>query len=172
MAALPKAPSKYNPYRFPEVGKFRRNLVLQNMYENDIISKKQFEDLKKSDLNLKKRKIEIINEANSYTEEVRRSVKENYGFEKLYSQGLSIKTPLDIKYQIQALNSLRKGIEQYDRRHGWRGPIANKIIDKNWQGKIEKFKLDPTLNWKFAEITDLKNSMIEFSILNLIKTEN
>ena len=39
LAALPKAPSKYNPYRFPEVGKFRRNLVLQNMYENDIISK-------------------------------------------------------------------------------------------------------------------------------------
>ena len=39
LAALPKAPSKYNPYRFPEVGKFRRNLVLQNMYENDIITK-------------------------------------------------------------------------------------------------------------------------------------
>ncbi len=167
LAALPKAPSKYNPYRFPEVGKFRRNLVLQNMYENDIISNKQFEDLKKSDLNLKKRKIEIVNEANSYTEEVRRSVKENYGFEKLYSQGLSIKTPLNIKYQIQAINSLRKGIEQYDRRHGWRGPVANKIIDKNWQRKIKKFKLDPTLNWKFAEIVNLKNSMIEFSIINL-----
>ena len=77
LAALPKAPSKYNPYRFPEVGKFRRNLVLQNMYENDIITKDQFEDLKKSNLNLKKRKIEIVNEANSNTEEVRRSVKEN-----------------------------------------------------------------------------------------------
>ena len=60
LAALPKAPSKYNPYRFPEVGKFRRNLVLQNMYENDIISKKQFEDLKKSDLNLKKRKLKSL----------------------------------------------------------------------------------------------------------------
>ncbi len=166
LAALPKAPSKYNPYRFPEVGKFRRNLVLQNMYENDIISKKQFKDLKKTDLNLKKRKIEIVNEANSYTEEVRRSVKENYGFEKLYSQGLSIKTPLDIKYQIQAINSLRKGIEQYDRRHGWRGPITNKIEDKNWKKKIKKFKLDPTLSWKFAEIIGLKNTMIEFSILS------
>ena len=171
LAALPKAPSKYNPYRFPEVGKFRRNLVLQNMYENDIITKDQFEDLKKSNLNLKKRKIEIVNEANSYTEEVRRSVKENYGFEKLYSQGLSIKTPLNIKYQIQAINSLRKGIEQYDRRHGWRGPITNKIEDVNWQEKIKKFKLDPTLNWKFAEITDLKDAMIEFYILDSNKNE-
>ena len=55
------------------------------------------------------RKIEILNEANSYTEEVRRSIKEKYGFKKLYSEGLSIRTPLDINYQIQAINSLRKG---------------------------------------------------------------
>ena len=107
MAALPKAPSKYNPYKYPEVAKFRRNLVLKNL-ENNFLTKKEFNKIKESDLNLKKRKIEIVNEANSYTEEVRRSVKENYGFEKLYSQGLSIRTPLDINYQIHALNSLRK----------------------------------------------------------------
>ena len=97
LAALPKAPSKYNPYRYPEVGKFRRDLVLRNLRDNNFISVKQYEVLKEKKLNLKKRKIEIVNEANSYTEEVRRSVKENYGFEKLYSQGLSIKTPLNIK---------------------------------------------------------------------------
>ena len=45
----------------------------------------------------------------------------------LYSQGLSIKTPLNINYQIQALKSLRKGIEEYDKRRGWRGPITNKL---------------------------------------------
>jgi penicillin-binding protein 1A len=166
LAALPKAPSKYNPYKYPKVGKFRRNLVLQNLEENNFISKKQLNILKESKLNLKKRKIEIVNEANSYTEEVRRSVNENYGFEKLYSQGLSIKTPLDINYQIQALKSLRKGIEEYDKRHGWRGPITNKVKDSNWKNKIEKFKLDPTLNWNFAEITDLNNSQIKFKIIN------
>ena len=116
LAALPKAPSKYNPYRYPEVGKFRRNLVLKNLQDNNFISKKEFEKFKNTKIKLKKRKIEIVNEANSYTEEVRRSVNENYGFEKLYSQGLSIKTPLNINYQIQALNSLRKGIEDYDKR--------------------------------------------------------
>ena len=51
-------------------------------------------NLKHQNLDLKKRKIEIVNEANSYTEEVRRTVKNIYGFEKLYSQGLSISTPL------------------------------------------------------------------------------
>jgi penicillin-binding protein 1A len=166
LAALPKAPSKYNPYRYPKVAEFRRNLVLQNLEENNFITKQQFNKLKNLKLNLKKRKIEIVNEANSYTEEVRRSVKENYGFEKLYSQGLSIRTPLNINYQIQALKSLRKGIEKYDRRHGWRGPITNKTKDKNWKNKLKKIKLDPTLKWQYAEIKAVNNSQIEFEIIN------
>ena len=76
LAALPKAPSKYNPYKYPEISKFRRNLVLENLKQNNFISKKQLTEFKKSNLKLKKRKIEIINEANSYTEEVRRTVKD------------------------------------------------------------------------------------------------
>ena len=166
LAALPKAPSKYNPYRHLKVAEFRRNLVLQNLEENSFISKKQLNEFKNLKINLKKRKIEIVNEANSYTEEVRRSVNENYGFEKLYSQGLSIRTPLNIDYQIQAIKSLRKGIEDYDRRHGWRGPIVNKIKNKNWKKKIDQFKLDPTLKWQFAEIKEISNSKIKFKIIS------
>ncbi len=166
LAALPKAPSKYNPYRHPETAKFRRNLVLENLVENNFIPNKKLNELKNSKLNLKKRKIEIVNEANSYTEEVRRSVKENYGFEKLYSQGLSIRTPLNIDFQIKAINSLRKGIEDYDRRHGWRGPITNKYKDKNWKKRIDKFRLDPTLKWFFAEIIEINNLQIKFKTLD------
>ena len=81
LAALPKAPSKYNPYRFPELGKFRRDLVLKNLMDNNFISKKQFNAYKNTNFKFKKKKIEIVNEANSYTEEVRRIVNENYGFE-------------------------------------------------------------------------------------------
>ena len=166
LAALPKAPSKYNPYKYPEVAKFRRNLVLDNLEENNFISKKQLIKFKNTKLKLKKRKIEIVNEANSYTEEVRRTAKNIYGFEKLYSQGLSISTPLNISYQIQALRSLRKGIEDYDRRRGWRGPISNKIRNKNWEKKISQYKLDPTLNWRLAEIISLNENEIEFRIIN------
>ena len=166
LAALPKAPSKYNPYKYPDIAKFRRNLVLKNLQENGFITMNKFKELKDSKLNLKKRKIEIFNEANSYTEEVRRIVNENYGFEKLYSQGLSIRTPLNPNYQIQALNSLRKGIEEYDRRHGWRGPITNKIKNKNWKNKIDQYKLDPTLKWKFAEITEINETNLKFKIIN------
>ena len=162
LAALPKAPSKYNPYKFAELAKFRRNLVLENLKENNFITKNEFNKLKETELKLKKRKIEIVNEANSYTEEVRRIVKNIYGFEKLYSQGLSISTPLKINYQIQALKSLRKGIEDYDRRKGWRGAITNKFKNKNWKEIISQYKLDPTLNWQFAEIISIDDSKIQF----------
>ena len=166
LAALPKAPSRYNPYKYPEIGKFRRDLVLKNLMENNFISKKEFKIFKNKKLKLKKRKIEILNEANSYTEEVRRIVNENYGFEKLYSQGLSIRTPLDINYQIQAIKSLRKGIENYDRRHGWRGPITNRYKNNKWEEKLKTIKLDPTLNWKIVEIIGLDDSSIQFKILD------
>ena len=169
LAALPKAPSKYNPYRFPQIAKFRRNLVLQNLADNNFISKKELKTFKKTELDLKRRKIEILNEANSYTEEVRKIVKDIYGFKKLYSQGLSISTPLNIDYQIQALNSLRKGIEDYDRRKGWRGPIANKLKNKNWEKKILDFKLDPTLNWTLVEIVSKNNNEIRFKSIEKSK---
>ena len=172
LAALPKAPSKYNPYRYKDLAKFRRNLVIQNLEENNFISKKKLNEFKNLEIKLKKRKIEIVNEANSYTEEVRRTVNENYGFEKLYSQGLSIRTPLNIKYQIQAIKSLRQGIEDYDKRHGWRGPITNKVKNKNWKKKIDKFKLDPTLNWEFAEITNIENTEIKFRTISEKKNIN
>ncbi len=169
LAALPKAPSRYNPYKYPDVAKFRRDLVLKNLEENNFITKEELNDFKNSKLELKRRKIEIVNEANSYTEEVRRAVNENYGFEKLYSQGLSIKTPLNINFQIQAIKSLRKGIEDYDKRHGWRGPITNKISDKNWKKKIEQFKLDPTLDWRFAVINNITEEEITFKTLETVE---
>ena len=166
LAALPKAPSKYNPYKFPDLAKFRRNLVLKNIADNKFISKKELKQFQASELDLKKRKIEIINEANSYTEEVRRKVKNIYGFEKLYSQGLSISTPLNINYQIEALKSLRKGIEEYDQRRGWRGPITNKLKDKNWEKKILQYKLDPTLNWSIAEVISTTDYELKFKTIN------
>ena len=166
LAALPKAPSKYDPYKYPDVAKYRRNLVLKNLENNNYISKNEFNSFKDIKIKLKRRKIEIVNEANSYTEEVRRAIKEKYGFKKLYSEGLSIRTPLDVAYQTQAINSLRNGIEAYDKRHGWRGALTNKFKNSKWEDKLKKFKLDPTLNWKKAEILKINNGGINFQTLD------
>ena len=168
LAALPKAPSRYNPIKDPKEAKFRRDLVLKNLNQNGFINNKQYLELQKKKIKVKKRKIEIVNEANSYTEEVRRIIKDKYGFEKLYTQGLSIKSPLNINFQIEAINALRNGIESYDRRHGWRGPITNKNKDINWKKKLDDFIVDPTLKWKKAEITEINES---FLVLKLEKNQ-
>ena len=166
LAALPKAPSKYNPFKFPKLAKIRRNLVLNNLEENKFINKKELIKLKKKNIKLKKRKIKLFNEANSYSEEVRRIINENYGFKKLYADGLAIKVPLNVNYQINSQVALREGIEAYDKRHGWRGSITNKSKDISWKQKIKNIKIDPTLNWKLAEITSVEKDKINIKILN------
>jgi len=166
LAALPKAPSKYNPFKFYEESKLRRNLVLQNLNENNFISNSELEKYKLEEINLKKRKIKLLQEANYYTEEIRRVIKENYGFDKLYAEGLVIKSALDVNYQLYALSALRSGIESYDRRHGWRGPILNTKVQKNWQKILKEKKIDSSLKWSFAKIINVKDSEIVFQILN------
>ncbi len=169
LAALPKAPSRYNPIKDPKESKFRRDLVLKNLNQNGFINDKQYSEFKNKKIKVKRRKIEIVNEANSYTEEVRRIIKDKYGFEKLYTQGLSIKSPLNINFQIEAIKALRDGIESYDRRHGWRGPITNKNRDVNWKEKLDNFQIDPTLKWEKAEITEINENYL---ILNSEKNKN
>ena len=166
LAALPKAPSKYNPFKSPELAKLRRNLVLKNLNENGYITKNELKNFLKKNIDLKNRKVFLIDEARSYTEEVRRIVKTDYGFEKLYSQGLSIRTPLNPKYQISALKSLRHGIEEFDKRKGWRGPITNTKTNKNWKKVIESSPIDKTLGWKVAEVLNFDQQRANLVIIN------
>ena len=84
----------------------------------------------------------------------------------MYTQGLSIRSPLNINYQINAIKALRNGIEKYDRRNGWRGEIANKFKDKDWENKIGKIKLDPTLGWEIAEIFNISQNKLDIQFKN------
>ncbi len=165
LAALPRAPSKYNPYKSLERAKLRRNFVLKNLYENSYINKTEYENLIKKKVKTKKRKIKLLEEANFYSEEVRRIVSDTYGYDNLYKGGLSIRSPLNSFYQIEALNALREGLEEYDKRHGWRGPIINlNIID--WEKKVEKFKLDKSLKWKLAKVININKFSVKIEIEN------
>ena len=118
LAALPKAPSKYDPYKNYKEAKFRRDLVIKNLKDNGYLSDEEYKLFSEKKINLQKRKIEILNEAKSYTEEVRKFIKNKYGFEQLYTQGLNIQSPLNVKYQLNAVKALRRGIEDYDKRQG------------------------------------------------------
>ena len=59
LAALPKAPSKYNPYKYPKEAKFRRNLVLNNLKENNYISDQEYENFKNKEIKLKEEKLKF-----------------------------------------------------------------------------------------------------------------
>ncbi len=149
LAALPKAPSKYNPYKNPDLAKFRRNLVLKNMLDNKFINKVEYSKLTKTEIKLKKRKKIYLEDSRYYVEDVRKEVIDNYGFDKVYKQGFNIKTPLDLNLQKIATQSLRKGLQEFDKRKGWRGALTNKKY-KNWKKDLSKFYLEKSLGWELA----------------------
>ena len=164
LAALPKAPSKYNPYKNPELAKFRRNLVLKNLLDNNYLKNEDYIKLINTKIELKKRKKIFLEDTSYYVEDIRKYVVDKFGFEKVYKKGLNIKTPLNLELQKIATVSLRKGLERYDRRKGWRGPLTNKKNLDDWNNDLEKYKLEKSIGWQLAII----NKVNKFN--TLIKT--
>ena len=166
LAALPKAPSRYNPYKNDKVAKFRRDLVLKNLLENKYINETIYKNLKDKKIILKKRKKIFLEDSRYYVEEVRKDIIDQLGYDKVYKEGLNIKTPLNLNLQEIASSVLRSGIESYDKRKGWRGPIKNiSLSDKKWKNLVEN-NLEKKIGWKIARITRVENSLIK------IETEN
>jgi len=153
LAALPKAPSKYNPYKNLELAKFRRNLVLKNLLDNNYLNQDDYIKLVNKKIELKKRKKIFLEDTRYYVEDIRKHVVDKFGFEKVYKQGLNIKTPLNLELQNIATISLRKGLERYDRRKGWRGPLTNKKKLDNWKSDLEKYKLEKSIGWHLAIVS-------------------
>ena len=175
LAALPKAPSKYNPYKNLELAKFRRNLVLKNLFDNGFIDKTKYSELSLSEIHLKKRKRIYLEDSRYYVEDVRKKVIDTYGFDKVYKQGFNIKTPIDLELQKIATQSLRMGLEEFDKRKGWRGALTNKKKHKNWKKELSNFNLEKSLEWELAivkridkfetviQTKDNKNGVINFN---------
>ena len=161
LAALPKAPSKYNPYRNIELAKFRRNLVLKNLFDNNFLSFKEYEDLNKKNIKLKKTKRVFLEDAQYYIEDVRKNIIKILSYEKVYNQGFNINTPINLELQKIATDSLRTGLINYDKRKGWRGPLANKIYTKKWFNGLEKYDLENSINWKIAIIKKISKFSVE-----------
>ncbi len=151
LAALPKAPSKYNPYKNKELATYRRNLVIKNLYENSYISKKHYEKFITSPIVLKKRKRIFLEDTRYFVEDIRKKVIEDYGYDQVYKQGFNIKSPINLELQNLATSSLRKGLLEYDMRKGWRGPLDNRN-NKDWYKNLDKFSLEKTIDWQIARV--------------------
>ena len=181
LAALPKAPSRYNPYRDIELAKFRRNLVLKNLYDNKYLSKNEFDKLSEQKIILKKRKSVYLENSNYYIEDIRKLIVDKYGFDKVYKQGFTINTPLNLYLQEQATISLRNGLVEFDKKKGWRGPLLNIEYTTNWSKNLNDYKLEQSIGWKLSiikkinrfsvdiETIDGNEGVIEFSSINWTK---
>ena len=183
LAALPKAPSKYNPYRNIELAKFRRNLVLKNLFDNNFIDLKKFEELKNKKIVLNKTKKVFLENAQYYIEDVRKNIIDKLTYEKVYKQGFNINTPINLELQKIATNSLRDGLISYDKRKGWHGVLKNKKYSSEWSAELKDYKLEDSIDWNIAivkkvdkflaeiETKDYFNGIIEYSDITWTKKE-
>ena len=181
LAALPKAPSRYNPFKDAELAKFRRNLVLKNLYDNKYLNEKEFSNFIEKEINLKKRKSVYLENSNYYVEDIRKLIVEEYGFDKVYKQGFTINTPLNLYLQEEATKSLRKGLVEFDKKKGWRGALLNKKYKSGWSKDLKEYQLEESIGWKLSiikklnrfsaiiETIDGEEGVIEFSSIDWTK---
>ena len=167
LAALPKAPSKYNPYNNFDLAKFRRDLVLKNLNQNGFLSFEKYNKYKNQNIKLKKKKKIYLEDAQYYIEDVRKNIIDKLTYEKVYKQGYNINTPINLKLQKIATESLRNGLIAYDQRKGWRGPIKNMKNDDNWHINLDKkYKLENSINWEIAIVKEINQFQTKIETIN------
>jgi penicillin-binding protein 1A len=138
LAALPKGPSNYDPYRYPDRAMERRNWVIDRMVENGYVSAADGEAAKLAPLGIKTRNTgPTVFAADYYAEEVRRELSAMYGETKLYEGGLSVRTSLDPGLQVIARQALMDGLVSFDQNLGWRGPVQHfDDLGPDWGVKV------------------------------------
>ncbi|MDL1866002.1 penicillin-binding protein 1A [Betaproteobacteria bacterium PRO4] len=123
LAGLPKAPSRFNPVVNPERAKTRQQYVLKRMRELGYISAKQYTEAKKTAIQIHRQVKTYAIPADYIAEMVRQVIYDRYG-DEAYTRGIKVYTTLKKADQVAAYRALRKGVIDYDARHGYRGPEA------------------------------------------------
>jgi penicillin-binding protein 1A len=123
LAGLPKAPSAYNPVVNPKRAKVRQEYILQRMYELHYITPAQYDEASRQTLVVKGAGKEFSVHAEYVAEMVRQMMYAQYR-EEAYTRGLNVVTTIDSADQDVAYRALRKGLMDFERRHGYRGPEA------------------------------------------------
>ncbi|MHA1151710.1 MAG: penicillin-binding protein 1A, partial [Alphaproteobacteria bacterium] len=171
LAALPKAPNNYHPIRKHQAAVARRDWVIGRMLEDGRIGFDEAEAAWAAPLQVHRVDPTEIVRADHFVEEVRRELAGIYGETNLYEGGLSVRTTLDPRLQRIADRVLRAGLIAYDRRHGWRGPVAKlgedifaseSEVPGGWREALTAIEpprgADP---WRLAVVTGLDETRAE-----------
>jgi penicillin-binding protein 1A len=156
LAALPKAPNNYHPFRARERALDRRNWVIDQMAQDGFITGVQADAAKRTSLGVTQKPTSTHTFAAEYfDEEVRRELYDRYGEKKLYDGGLSVRTTLDTKLQMLARKTLTEGLVRFDEGQGWRGPVAKIDISGDWGVKLADVKaLADVAPWRLAVVLE------------------
>ncbi len=156
LAGVLKGPANYDPVTHKAEAITRRNYVIGRMAANKYITPEEAKAAKAADLIVSDRLSgERYVAAAHFVEELRRQVIKDVGGDKAVNEGgLSIRSTMNTDLQVAGARALRRGLEDYDRRHGWRGPIDS--IDAAGDVRAQLRKLDaapPITGWRRAMIT-------------------
>lgn len=156
LAALPKGPANYHPFRHTQRAIDRRNWVIEQMVENGYVSREEAEKAKAEPLGAKPRRGGSYLFAGEYfTEEVRREIISRYGENALYEGGLSVRTTIDPEMQRIARKAMQNGLLKYDTLRGYRGPVKQIELGDDWGVALGEVKgLSDVPEWTLAVVLE------------------
>ena len=165
LAALPKAPNNYHPERHAAAAKDRRDWVLQQMEANGYATPEEVAEAREEPIVMKHRTKQLTEDGQYYAEEVRRLVVSHMGDDSIYLGGLSIRTALKPELQNYAVEALQDGLIAFDKKHGWRGPVAH--ADENPMEMLKKYAKEyAPKNWQYALVEKVSNTQADIRLVD------
>ena len=155
IAGLPVAPSYRNPLKNPRRALIRRNWILTRMLDLGFIYKEQYDLAIKAPISATYHGLVSEVEAPHFSETIRRYMINEYGLDA-YRDGLEVHTTLDSRLQNLAVTALKKGLEEYDKRHGFRAP-------ENYKDQFPKDFFIQDIPYRLGLIEDSKSLPVGIS---------
>ena len=156
LAGLPKAPSANNPITNPTRAKQRQQYILFRMKQLGYITDQQYEQAKNEPINVKTSRNEFNVHAKYVAEMVRMMVYDQYK-DETYTRGLNVYTTVTQKDQEAAYQAVRRGVLDYDRRHGYRGPEGSMDIPANTEAVADAIEDELA---RYPDSDDLKTAVV------------
>ncbi len=158
LAALPKGPNNYHPKKKYEAAVGRRNWVIDRMVEDGYVSAEDGLAAKEKPLVTVDRSSGFLKDSEYFSEEVRREISDQFGNDALYEGGLIVRTTLDPKLQTIATRVFHNEVQNYDSRHGWRGPVANIELTDKYEDELAKIKMPDGADdeWEKAVVLEVR----------------
>jgi penicillin-binding protein 1A len=174
LAALPKAPNNFNPFRYPDAARQRRDYVLDRMADDRAITPAEAQAAKATPLVPSAlRRPETVPGADYFAEEVRRTLIDRFGADQTTQGGLMVRTTLDPALQEAADKAIHDGLIRYDqRRGGWRGPVQHLELGvrlkTSWPESLAGIARPPGMlaQWRLAAVLETADQEARLGVLD------